>query len=134
MQAGSIKSPHFAVMGGESQYLFVFDINEANLLRMVPRTVWKLDLMKTWTEKEICSLLDAAEEALRECITNLNMPAQILRKERAVGIIPSSEVGSPKLTREQLEETVLVTQQRIEMLDSKIPFSAFNGSRPFFPQ
>lgn len=126
--SGSIVQPQFAVMGGESQYLFVFDIEEPHLLRMVPRSIWKLDIMKTWTEKEIEALLDAAEEALNECISNLDLSAQVLRKERAVGIIPSSEPGAPRLTREQLEETVLVTQQRIEMMNPKIPFSAFNGS------
>ena len=127
VNSGSMKQPRFAVMGGESQYLFVFDINETHLLRMVPRSVWKLDIMKTWTEKDIESLLDAAEEALHECITTLDLSAQVLRKERAVGIIPSSQPGIPRLTREQLEETVLVTQQRIEMTNPKIPFSAFNG-------
>ena len=128
VNSGSMAQPQFAVMGGESQYLFVFDANEKHLLRMVPRSVWKLEIMKTWTEKDINSLLDAAEEALSECVTNLDLAAQVLRKERAVGIIPSQEPGSPRLTREQLEETVLVTQQRIEMTNPKIPFSAFNGS------
>ncbi|KAI4154680.1 MAG: hypothetical protein LQ340_001524 [Diploschistes diacapsis] len=130
--SGSIVQPQFAVMGGESQYLFVFDIEEPHLLRMVPRSIWKLDIMKTWTEKEIEALLDAAEEALNECISNLDLSAQVLRKERAVGIIPSSEPGAPRLTREQLEETVLVTQQRIEMMNPKIPFSAFNGGNDIF--
>ena len=114
-------------MGGESQYLFAFNMEEPHLLEMVPRSIWKLEVMKTWTEKEIGALLDAAEEALRECITNLELPAQILRKERAVGIVQSSDAGARRFTREQLEETVLVTQQRIEMMNSKIPFSAFNG-------
>ena len=127
VSSGSMKSPQFAVMGGESQYLFIFDMNETHLLRMVPRSVWKLDIMKTWTEKDIKSLLDAAEEALHECITNLDLSADVLRKERAVGIVPSSQPGASKLTREQLEETVLVTQQRIEMTNPSIPFSAFNG-------
>jgi IMP and pyridine-specific 5'-nucleotidase len=129
VNSGKLSDPQFAVMGGESQYLFVFDINEKSLLRMVPRSVWKLEIMKTWTEKDIKALLDAAQEALGECIENLALSAEIIRKERAVGIIPKCGLGTPKLTREQLEETVLITQQRIEMMQPKIPFSAFNGYR-----
>ena len=119
--------PRFAVMGGESQYLFVFDHQAKFLLRKVPRYAWELDIMKRWTSGEIKIVLDAAEEALEECITNLGMAATILRKERAVGIVPTSTDPTQRLTREQLEETVLVTQQRIELTDPKVPFCAFNG-------
>jgi len=38
----------------------------------------------------------------------MNLDAQVLRKERAVGIIP---VEGKRFAREQLEETVLVTQK-----------------------
>lgn len=119
--------PRFAVMGGESQYLFVFDHQAEFLLRKVPRYEWELDVMKRWTSSEIKAVLDAAEEALAECITNLGMAASILRKERAVGIVQTSTNPTQRLTREQLEETVLVTQQRIELADPKVPFCAFNG-------
>lgn len=55
------------------------------------------------------------------------MPVNLLRKERAVGIY-AREKGQ-KLSREQLEETVLVTQRVVEMSDAgrRIPFCAFNG-------
>ena len=119
--------PKFAVMGGESQYLFVFDHQAEFLLRKVPRYAWELAIMKRWTHSDIKTVLDAAEEALEECITNLGMAATILRKERAVGIVPTSTDPTQRLTREQLEETVLVTQQRIELADPKVPFCAFNG-------
>ena len=132
VNSNGISNPKFAVMGGESQYLFLFDIHEKSLLRMIPRSAWKLDIMSTWTEKDIKALLDAAQEALGECIENLGLAAQIIRKERAVGIVPNAEPGVPKFTREQLEETVLVTQQRIEMMDPKVPFSAFNGGNDIF--
>ena len=125
----TIPSTHhnFAVMGGESQYLFTFDPTSQFLLRKVPRHAWELPSMKQWTDPDIKTVLDAAEEALTECITNLNMAATILRKDRAVGIVQTSLDPARRLTREQLEETVLVTQQRIEMTEPKIPFCAFNG-------
>jgi IMP and pyridine-specific 5'-nucleotidase len=57
----------------------------------------------------------------------MDLPARIVRKDRAVGIIPA--VDGDKFQREQLEETVLVTQKILEMSDvaAKIPFCAFNG-------
>lgn len=62
----------------------------------------------------------------------MNLNAQILRKDRAVGIIPA--VPGYKFPREQLEETVLVTQKILEMssVGSKIPFCAFNGGNDVF--
>jgi len=57
----------------------------------------------------------------------MKLNAHILRKSRAVGIVHS--VAGAKFPREQLEETVLVTQKILEMseIGSKLPFCAFNG-------
>lgn len=62
----------------------------------------------------------------------VSLPATILRKERAVGIIPSSP--SYRFARESLEETVLVVQKRLEMsaVGSLLPFCAFNGGNDVF--
>lgn len=88
--------------------------------------------MSTWTQPTITSLLDLAEASLRECVTNLSLSATILRKERAVGIIPS--VPGSKFPRESLEETVLVVQKKLEMSEvgKKLPFCAFNGGNDVF--
>jgi IMP and pyridine-specific 5'-nucleotidase len=88
--------------------------------------------MSTWTQPTITSLLDLAESSLRECVTNLSLHATILRKERAVGIIPS--VPGSKFPRESLEETVLVVQKKLEMSEvgKKLPFCAFNGGNDVF--
>ena len=88
--------------------------------------------MSTWTQPTITRLLDLAEASLRECVTNLSLPATILRKERAVGIIPS--VPGYRFPRESLEETVLVVQKKLEMSDvgKLIPFCAFNGGNDVF--
>lgn len=119
------------VMGGESNFLFTFDPTSPHLLRYVRRREWILDEMRSWTEEDIHDLLDVAEKALRECVERLNLPAEILRKERAVGIFPNS---NGKLAREQLEETVLVVQQLVELspVAKRLPFCAFNGGNDVF--
>ena len=88
--------------------------------------------MYTWTQPTITSLLDLAEASLRECIYNLALAATILRKERAVGIIPS--VPGYHFPRESLEETVLVVQKKLEMSEvgKLLPFCAFNGGNDVF--
>ncbi|KAM3088209.1 IMP 5'-nucleotidase [Clarireedia jacksonii] len=93
-----------------------------------------LPFMSTWTQPSITALLDLAESSLRECVTLLQLPALILRKERAVGIIPSSPDPLYKFPRESLEETVLVVQKKLEMSDvgRALPFCAFNGGNDVF--
>jgi IMP and pyridine-specific 5'-nucleotidase len=88
--------------------------------------------MSAWNQQTITNLLDLAEVSLRECVTNLSLPASILRKERAVGIIPS-EPGY-RFPRESLEETVLNVQKKLEMSEvgKLLPFCAFNGGNDVF--
>lgn len=124
-----IEDPKVIILGGESNYLFEFDYSSESFLNFVPRDVWLLDEMRKWQEEDIQSLLDVAEGALNECINSMQLSAEMIRKDRAVGIIPSPGPGNHKFTREQLEETVLVTQQILELSDpgKKVPFCAFNG-------
>ena len=96
------------VLGGESSYLFQVDGSSPDRLVQIPREQWTLEEMRSWTEEDITQLLDLAESALRSCMESMRLHADILRKERAVGIIPRPGF---KLTREQLEETVLVCQK-----------------------
>lgn len=96
------------VMGGESNYLFQFNPKSRFLLTAVPREYWMLDEMRQWGQDDITELLDIAENALNESTRTMHLDADLLRKERAVGIIPRP---GKKLAREQLEETVLVTQK-----------------------
>jgi IMP and pyridine-specific 5'-nucleotidase len=88
--------------------------------------------MSTWTQPTITALLDLAEASFHECVANLSLPATVLRKERAVGIIPS--IPGFRLPRESLEETVLVVQKKLEMSDvgKILPFCAFNGGNDVF--
>lgn len=129
---------NLVVMGGESNYLLIFDEREEYCLRYVHRRNWILDVMYTWTEEAIQSLLDVAEAAFESCIHTLHLQAKVLRKERAVGIYAADQ--SIKLNREQLEETVLVVQQVVENslaatprpVHSHIPFTVFNGGADVF--
>lgn len=119
------------VMGGESNFMFKFDMNVPELLSSVTPEEWLLDEMKLWTEEDINELLNVAETALKDCVSNLNLPAAILRKERAVGIYP---LDGKRMHREQLEETVLIVQQTVENSDvgKRLPFCAFNGGNDVF--
>ncbi|KAJ5715526.1 IMP-specific 5-nucleotidase [Penicillium malachiteum] len=119
------------VMGGESNFLFRFDQDSDARLVYVPRDQWLLEDMRAWAEDDIKELLDLAESALRACAANLDLPAAILRKDRAVGVYP---VNGAKISREQLEETVLVVQNTVERstVGSRLPFCAFNGGNDVF--
>ena len=129
-----VTDPELIILGGESNFLFQFDASTECLLRYVERNEWLLPEMRQWTEEDIQALLDVAEKALLECISSMELSAEILRKERAVGIIPTTAPNARKFTREQLEETVLVTQQVVEMSPAarKLPFCAFNGGNDVF--
>lgn len=120
------------VMGGESNFLFRFDQSSDCRLTYVDRDEWLLEDMQAWRDDDIKELLDLAEEALRACAANLNLPAAVLRKDRAVGVYP---VNGARMLREQLEETVLVVQNAVERsaVGSRLPFCAFNGMWPIRP-
>lgn len=114
------------VMGGESNFLFRYDRTQDCKLSYVPREEWLLDEMNAWKEDDIKELLDLAENALRTCKDTLNLPAAVLRKDRAVGVYP---VNGVRINRELLEETVLVVQNTVERsaVGARLPFCAFNG-------
>ncbi|KAK9355365.1 IMP-specific 5-nucleotidase [Lipomyces doorenjongii] len=113
------------VMGGESNFLFRFSVDSATLV-YVDREEWILPEMTKWEENDIQSLLDLAEEVMTSCQHVMNLNGEIVRKDRAVGIIP---LPGKKMIREDLEEVVLGTQRRLEFSECgrKINFCAFNG-------
>ncbi|KAH7309078.1 IMP-specific 5'-nucleotidase [Stachybotrys elegans] len=139
------------IMGGEANYLFEFSASSRWLLEPVPRERWLTPEMSKWSEADITALLDLAEAALRDCIRTMRLPAEVIRKDRAVGIIPLSEA---RISRESLEETVLVVQRILELEQQRqkqhqrrtsvmgggaasltgrpVPFCAFNGGRDVF--
>ncbi|KAI5867671.1 IMP-specific 5-nucleotidase [Durotheca rogersii] len=132
---------NLVIMGGEANYLFEFAPAAPHLLAPVPRDRWLTAEMAAWPEAGIAALLDVAEAALRDCVKNLNLPAVLTRKDRAVGIVPSDP--AVRIPRESLEETVLVVQKILEMSVGSagpgsgraapaVPFCAFNGGRDVF--
>lgn len=104
----SLQKENLIVMGGEANYLFKFSEGDPDRLKLVARKDWLLDEMMLWKDEDVVQLLDVAELALKDCVKNLSLEAQIIRKERAVGIIPQPW---HRFSREALEETVLVTQK-----------------------
>ncbi|KAG6003294.1 IMP 5'-nucleotidase [Claviceps lovelessii] len=137
------------IMGGEANYLFKYEPSSPYRLAPVPRLEWLTPEMASWSETEITALLNVAESALRDCVRTMNLPATIVRKDRAVGIVPSEP--HIRIARESLEETVLVVQRILELSHlgshaqpsgraqsfsghgrTGIPFCAFNGGRDVF--
>lgn len=114
------------VMGGEANFLFAYSPKSPHKLEAVAKEDWQLPEMRAWTEENVTALLNVAEGALKDCVAAMNLPVNVLRKERAVGIYPAKGI---RLSREQLEETVLVVQRVLEMSEAgnRIPFCAFNG-------
>ena len=120
------------ILGGESSYLYKFSPTSPTLLVREPPENWELDEMRTWSETDIQHLLDIAETALKESISTMKLRASVIRKERAVGIVPESP--EIKFEREQLEEAVLAAQKTLELSDigRRLPFCAFNGGNDVF--
>ena len=134
VELSSQQKNNLVVMGGEANYLFEFDPRSRYRLRPVPREQWLTPEMATWPLADITALLDTAEAALRDCVDALRLPASVMRKDRAVGIIPSHP--GTCIARESLEETVLVVQKVLELSPAgragRVPFCAFNGGRDVF--
>ena len=148
-----VQKQNIVIMGGEDNYLFEFSQPSPHRLTPVPRSRWLTPEMAAWSEADIAALLDVAESALRDCIRTMNLPAMLIRKDRAVGIVPRDP--EVRIARESLEETVLVVQRILEasalgfaaggtgtsvaannrrasVARPKVPFCAFNGGRDVF--
>ncbi|KAL2689331.1 IMP 5'-nucleotidase [[Neocosmospora] mangrovei] len=152
-----IQKQNIIIMGGEANYLFEFSPSSPYRLAPVPREQWLTPEMASWSDADITTLLDVAESALRDCVKTMNLPAEIMRKDRAVGIIPKTPES--RIARESLEETVLVVQRILELSSlgsteqhpakprpssspplppsvvsqsRRVPFCAFNGGRDVF--
>ncbi|KAH7271849.1 IMP 5'-nucleotidase [Fusarium solani] len=152
-----IQKQNIIIMGGEANYLFEFSPSSPHRLAPVPREEWLTPEMASWSDADITTLLDVAESALRDCVKTMNLPAEIMRKDRAVGIIPKTP--ETRIARESLEETVLVVQRILELSSlgsteerpakprpssspplppsvvsqsRRVPFCAFNGGRDVF--
>ncbi|KAG0318885.1 IMP 5'-nucleotidase [Dissophora globulifera] len=133
----------FFVLGGECNYLFRCGWKKSEttgesvvgLTYIQPEAYQPADML-AWEHDDIQELLDVAEENLNRSVTAMNLQAAVLRKSRAVGIVPTT---TAKIAREQLDECVLSTQQRLLEYQQMsgpskvaIPFCVFNGGNDVF--
>ncbi|KAJ1801337.1 IMP 5'-nucleotidase [Coemansia sp. RSA 2399] len=131
-QLDSADVARFYVLGGECNFLF--GCTPTYRLATLDQSVQQrsaTEELRMWTEIQVMQLLDVAEYELRDCITRMAIDARVIRKPRAVGLVPLTQ-----LTREQLDECALSAQvavlrfqgtPRAQPGDAPIPFCAFNG-------
>jgi len=120
----------FHIMGGECNYLL--NVTPEYHLEFVPGQQWKCDYMMSWKEDDIAATLDAAETLLVENAKLLQIPVQLIRKARAVGIVPTVST-----IYEVLEELAIRLQVGLEEAmggdgRNAVPFCAFNGGNDVF--
>lgn len=116
---------HLLVMGGEANFLFQYE-TEIDGLKIQDPNTWLLDDMVHWKKSDIEAVLDFGQTHLTDLIEKLGMPAMIIRKQHAVGLVARTEVS---LNREQLEECVLRVHHALQNFSpaSRIKWCAFNG-------
>lgn len=128
----------FWVFGGESNYLF--NMNKNAELKCVPCVEWEhcseIGFTRERDLEQATRLLDIAEAALRSAMSELGLRARVIRKERAVGLVPGGfegvertpvGSGSKRIRPEILEELVARVRCDITIAGCNIPYCAFNG-------
>ena len=126
----------FYVMGGQCNYLLRARVDPASsrvFLEEVPGEEWKRFRGVRWDREAVVATLDVAETALRDCITSLELDVLLVRKERAVGVLPRNASGGRALSYEVLEELTLAAQEALATKGPRsVPTCAFNGGRDVF--
>ena len=127
---------NFWVMGGQCNYLLRARVDPATFrvfLEEVPGEQWKRFRGVRWDRDAVVATLDVAEAALRECIASLDLDVLLVRKERAVGVLPKNASGGRALSYEVLEELTLAAQEALATKGPRsVPTCAFNGGRDTF--
>jgi len=114
----------FHIMGGECNYLL--RVGSGYRLEFVEDEAWKSPEMQAWKQEDIDELLGKAERMLLDGAARLRLPVDVLRKERAVGVIPTGPT-----IYEVLEDLAIATQLNLRT-DGALPFCAFNGGNDVF--
>ena len=134
----------FFVVGGECNYLFTCERVDATqaaadsrcAVRLVEAAAGWCAEHTEWAESEVTRALDVAEASLRATASALNLRCRVIRKDRAVGIIPGGNEakarvpdgsGSRRVRRELLDETALRLQAAIAESAPAVPTCCFNG-------
>ena len=116
-------------MGGECNYLLraVPSVpgGPADALAFVPDDEWKSPEMAAWPPAAVSALLDDAQRVLTDGAARLRLPVTVVRKERAVGVVPTLPT-----VYEVLEDLAITAQ--VELAGSPLPYCAFNGGGDVF--
>eukprot|EP01055_Gregarina_sp_Pseudo9_P000636 Gregarina_sp_Pseudo_9__635@NODE_1404_length_1629_cov_10_464780_g1306_i0_p1_GENE_NODE_1404_length_1629_cov_10_464780_g1306_i0NODE_1404_length_1629_cov_10_464780_g1306_i0_p1_ORF_typecomplete_len467_score96_15ISN1/PF06437_11/1_1e105PMM/PF03332_13/0_00017Hydrolase_3/PF08282_12/2_2e02Hydrolase_3/PF08282_12/0_032Sof1/PF04158_14/0_074MraZ/PF02381_18/3_3e02MraZ/PF02381_18/1_1_NODE_1404_length_1629_cov_10_464780_g1306_i0361403 len=131
---------YFLLFGGETNYLF--RMTEDYHLTCVPYNEWEeyspIGFTRERDLEAATELLDVAEDALRRAVIDLGLRTRLIRKERAVGIVPGGlrglemvpdGSGAKTLRPEILEEAVARVREAVRLSGSEIPYCAFNGGQ-----
>jgi IMP and pyridine-specific 5'-nucleotidase len=143
IEAGAPAEPllsRFLVMGGQCNYLLRAVCGAQGggggraarvSLEQVEDEEWKAHRGVRWDRGAVAAMLDAAEGALRRTLSALRLhgAAQLIRKERAVGVVPRA---GARFSYEVLEELALATQAALLAHGGDVPACAFNGGRDVF--
>jgi IMP and pyridine-specific 5'-nucleotidase len=128
---------YFHVMGGESNYLYSFNAEWSESQKVfkvflveVPPETWKDGRGVRWNHDHLKIVLDLAQDTLVKCSQEFSLNVQIIRKERAVGLV--AKPGSARIPYEILEEITLKVQDTLSKGEYAIPWTAFNGGNDVF--
>ena len=117
------------VLGGECSYLFQFSGRSSGChLQEIPAEAFQPPEMLAWKHEDIKFLLDSAQRCIESFLSRLKIDATVIRKERALGMLPNREHGaSSRVTREVLDELALLLVDELGGAAGNIPYTAFNG-------
>jgi len=127
----------FYLFGGECNYLLqlgrdykLHAVKEVGPGGWFTSTRYIPEAPGNWNNEEIVQLLDAAELSVTSSMRDQNLRATVIRKRRAIGLVPQPESAIP---REALDESVLRVQNDLQQMNNgkgpNLPFCAFNGGR-----
>jgi IMP and pyridine-specific 5'-nucleotidase len=138
----------FYVFGGECNYLLQCQLNSDNKkISLIPVAddIWQANNLNCqkplyWNSVEIKQILDVVESCMNTSVDEMHLRVKILRKPRAVGMIPGGDDvfgkfteghGHKKIKKEALDEVVLRCMDALKSADPpiQIPYCVFNGGR-----
>ncbi|CAB4421923.1 unnamed protein product [Rhizophagus irregularis] len=112
----------FFVLGGECNYLF--QCKDDYHLKYLPETEYQPQNILSWSSDQINAILDVAQENLQRCIDEMKLQCTVLRKSKAVGIVPNPMTNGVLSTQHRICEYLNSTMGKEEMI---YHFGAFNG-------
>eukprot|EP00750_Incisomonas_marina_P029273 INCI7089.2.p1 GENE.INCI7089.2~~INCI7089.2.p1 ORF type:complete len:418 (-),score=70.33 INCI7089.2:559-1812(-) len=121
------KLSNFYVLGGECNYLF--QCNKDAHLEYIDPQRWQPGVFD-YSPADVVPVLDKAQSVIETCVAELGIQARLIRKERAVGIIP--KVPGHRLKREALDETAYAVSSALKKQFLNVPFCSFNGGNDVF--